>query len=491
MNSQKPTLVWFRNNLRTYDNAVLKAAIERGSPIIPIYFLETKRDSRRSHRSEIFVHFPQGASRLWLYHSLNSFQQELSKLGSRLVLLEGDPFKVFERVIRETGSGALYWDRSYEPYGRKRDEVLGQHLKRRGVFCASFNDTLLFDPSKILTREGTPFKVFTAFWNHCSGLTESEQPIQMPRPLPVPSHWPKSKRLEDLGLRVQAAWSEKIESFWQPGCEGAQKSWHKFLKNKLKNYSYYRNEPSIQGTSRLSPYLHFGEISARSIWYEVNQSMSRYRKAGIFREAEAFLRQIVWREFAYYLLYHFPKTVDQSLKKEFKKFKWRKDVALFHAWQKGQTGYPIVDAGMRELWATGWMHNRVRMIVASFLVKDLLQSWQEGARWFWDTLVDADLANNTFGWQWTAGCGADAAPYFRIFNPVLQGEKFDSAGNYVRRWIPELSKVPKRFIHQPWNAPSEVLIKAGVRFGRDYPERIVDHDQARKRALFAYARIKK
>jgi deoxyribodipyrimidine photo-lyase len=252
-----------------------------------------------------------------------------------------------------------------------------------------------------------------------------------------------------------------------------------------------RDRPFLEGTSRLSSHLHFGEISARQVWHETRKHAGTARLPGSARASEAFLRQIIWREFAHYLLFHFPETADKPLRKEFLRLKWKKDAKLLRAWQKGKTGYPIVDAGMRELWSTGWMHNRVRMIVGSFLVKDLLQDWRDGASWFMETLADADLANNTFGWQWVAGCGADAAPYFRIFNPVLQGEKFDPEGAYVKQWVPELSKVPAKFIHGPWQAPADVLAKAGVRLGKDYPAPVVDHDAARKKALFSYYRLKK
>jgi deoxyribodipyrimidine photo-lyase len=282
-----------------------------------------------------------------------------------------------------------------------------------------------------------------------------------------------------------------MECLWDPGALGALVALRKFLERKIEDYPAGRDRPAIDGTSKLSAPLHFGEISARQVWHAVRKHMASDRRPGVVRSSEAFLRQIVWREFAHYLLFHFPETVSKPLRKEFMKFPWKKDRKLLRAWQRGMTGYPVVDAGMRQLLETGWMHNRVRMIAASFLVKDLLQDWRDGAAWFMEMLVDADLANNTFGWQWIAGCGADAAPYFRIFNPVLQGEKFDPQGDYVRRWVPELSKVPAKFIHSPWRAPSEVLLKAGVCLGKDYPAQLVDHDGARKRALFVYYRLRK
>ncbi|HOW58434.1 MAG TPA: deoxyribodipyrimidine photo-lyase [Candidatus Omnitrophota bacterium] len=478
MNTKKSMLVWFRNNLRTEDNITLARAVEQDAPLIPLFIFDEKRDCG-------------SASRLWLYHALKSFERELFRLGTRLIFLKGDSRIILARLASETGAKALYWDRSYEPYQKEQDQLIQKDLEGWGIRCESFNDTLLFDPAQIRTRQGTPFKVFTAFWNHCTSLPEPMLPVRAPQRLSGPAKWPQSKRLEDFGLRDKARWSNKVEAFWEPGNVDVRKNWRKFLKEKLENYSHDRDRPALEGTSRLSPYLHFGEISVRSIWHEMRQYMVQHRRAGIFREAETFLRQIVWREFAHYFLFHFPETIEHPFRKEFEKFHWKKNSALLCAWRKGKTGYPIVDAGMRELWATGWMHNRVRMIVASFLVKDLLQPWQEGAQWFLETLVDADVANNVFGWQWTAGCGADAAPYFRIFNPILQGEKFDSRGDYVRRWVPELSKLPDRFIHKPWQASPEILAKAGIRLGKDYPDPVVDHHQARNRALFNYARMKK
>jgi deoxyribodipyrimidine photo-lyase len=432
-----------------------------------------------------------GASRWWLGNSLKELQRSFLAKQAHLILRKGDPFQALKALIRETGAGAVLWDRSFEPAQRKVDERVREGLTREGIFCEAITDSLLFDPARILNKQGTPFKVFTPFWNHCLSLDEPAAPAGSPAKWPAPARWPRSERVETLGLDLRAKWSVKMESFWRPGPQGVSSALRKFLNGKIEDYPAGRDHPGTEGTSRLSPHLHFGEISVRRVWHAVRKNRVADRRPGMARASEAFLRQMVWREFAYYQLFHFPGTVSQPLRKEFSKFKWKKDAKALRAWQKGATGYPVVDAGMRQLWRSGWMHNRVRMIAASFLVKDLLQDWREGAAWFMETLVDADLANNTFGWQWVAGCGADAAPYFRIFNPVLQGERFDPRGDYVRRWVPELSRVPARYIHAPWCAPAEVLAKAGVRLGKDYPAPGVDHGAARKRALLVYYRMGK
>lgn len=478
MTSKAPSLVWLRRNLRVEDNRVLKAAVERGGAVIPVYIWEELAG-------------PGAASRWWLRHSLKDLGRDLASRGSRLIVRRGDPLKILRALIRETGARAVLWDKSFEPLPYKADEQIRAELVRSGIFCDALNDALLFDPARIFNKQGTPFKVFTPFWNHCLSLEEPSAPVNTPAKLPAPSRWPRSEAWGSLGPEKNAKWAEKMKPFWKPGARGAAVSLRKFLAGTIEDYPTARDLPSVEGTSKLSPHFHFGEISARRVWRETYKYRALARRPGVVRSSEAFLRQIVWREFAHYLLFHFPETASKPLRKEFLEFQWKKETRRLHAWQRGLTGYPIVDAGMRQLWATGWMHNRVRMIAASFLVKDLLQDWREGAAWFMETLVDADLANNTFGWQWVAGCGADAAPYFRIFNPVLQGGKFDPQGDYVRRWVPELSKIPIKFIHSPWLAPSAVLKGAGVRLGKNYPEPVVDHDFARKRALFAYDRLRK
>jgi deoxyribodipyrimidine photo-lyase len=341
----------------------------------------------------------------------------------------------------------------------------------------------LFEPGTILNASGKPFQVFSAFWRVCLAAMSPTEPTPAPARIPGPKSLPESLALADFELEPEIDWAEGMREMWKPGESGAVKQIESFLETAIATYATGRDRPDHSGTSRLSPHLHFGEASVRQVWHRAGEHSDNDATAG-------YLRQIGWREFSHHLMFHFPHTPQHPLHQEFRFFPWRFDADAFRAWTRGQTGYPLVDAGMRELWHTGWMHNRVRMLVASFLVKHLMISWEEGARWFWDTLVDADLANNTMGWQWTSGCGADAAPYFRIFNPVAQGEKFDPEGAYVRRWVPELSKLSKLWIHKPWKAPAAVLSNAKVQLGRDYPWPIVDHGVARARALAALAAMK-
>jgi len=478
MSLPAPTLVWFRRNLRLDDNLVLREAARRGGPVIPVFI-------RRQAPYRVIT-----ASEVRLDRSLREFARELSRKDSRLIVRTGDPLDVFKKLIKETGAAAVLWDKSFEPIQRKTDDRIYAQLTRSGVSCGMINDGLLFDLGRILNKQGTPFKVFTPFLNHCLSLEEPLTARPCPR-LISPPKWPRSGAPDASYSGKGPEWFRKMEPLWVFGAAGASRALRKFLGGKIENYPADRDHPFMPGTSRLSSHLHFGEISVRRVWHEVRKHVAAVRYPGSVRASEAFLRQIVWREFAHYLLFHFPETADKPFRKEFLRFEWKKDAKLLCAWQKGETGYPIVDAGMRELWNTGWMHNRVRMIAGSFLVKDLFQDWRDGASWFMETLMDADLANNTFGWQWVAGCGADAAPYFRVFNPVLQGEKFDPQGAYVKRWVRELSKIPVKFIHCPWRASAEVLAKAGVRLGKDYPFPVVDHDAARKKTLFAYYRLGK
>jgi len=373
-----------------------------------------------------------------------------------------------------------------------RDKAIKARLAAGGVEGKSFNSALLFEPHTIANKQGGPFQVFTPYWRRCL-----EQAVAAPgkfaaKALQVPEKWPASLTLAELELLPKKAWADGWTKMWQPGEAGAQARLKAFMRTGAEDYAEQRNWPEVDGTSQLSPWLHFGELGPRQVWAALQ---AQSKASGVFpasNGARVFLSEIGWREFAYHQLFHFPRTPEQPLREEFARFPWAEDNggAKLRAWQRGRTGYPIVDAGMRQLWATGWMHNRVRMVVASFLVKHLRLSWQDGAAWFWDTLVDADLANNTLNWQWSAGCGADAAPYFRIFAPVLQGEKFDREGNYVRRWVPELAKVPVKWIQRPWEAPAEVLAAAGVRLGENYPRPIVDHGQARAEALAAFKSLR-
>jgi len=476
--SAPATLVWFRQDLRIQDNPALAAALARGRPVVPVYILDEKGEGRWA---------PGGASRWWLHHSLSALDAALRQRGSRLVLARGESGQVLRDLIKATGADALYWNRRYEPAVIARDKELKAGL---AVEVKSFNGALLFEPQTIQNKAGGPFQVFTPFWRHC--LTQAvDEPVKIASgPFPAPKAWPKSCGLEEFDLLPALNWDSAFTTSWTPGEAGAQAVMKRFTAKALNHYEEQRNRPDLDGTSSLSPHLHWGEIGPRQIWATVKASA---KGSGVFppsRGAQVFLSEVGWREFAHHLLYHFPHTAVQPLRSEFGAFPWEKNPRGLRAWQRGRTGYPIVDAGMRQLWTTGWMHNRVRMIVASFLVKHLRLSWQEGADWFWDTLLDADLASNTLGWQWSAGCGADAAPYFRIFNPILQGKKFDPDGTYVRRWVPELSRISTEFIHHPWEAPLDVLAAAGLSLGRDYPQPVVDHGEARKAALAALQSIR-
>ena len=479
--SASPSIVWFRIDLRLADHPALQAAIKRGGAIVPVFIHAPEEELPWS---------PGGASRWWLHQSLASLDASLRELNSRLVLRRGPTLESLQTLVQETGAGAVFWNRRYEPAVIARDRKVMEALGSDGLAAESFNAALLHEPWTIQNQSKKPFQVFTPFWRHCLAKPDPAEPLPAPKNILSPSKWPKSLALDELELKPTINWTDGLRAAWQPGEAGATANLGRFLTKAFDDYTDHRNRPDVVGTSRLSPYLHFGEISPRQVWHGLRRLASkRALPVGQWRGSQ-FLSEIGWREFAHHLLFHFPHTSTEPLRANFKEFPWRKNGAFLKAWQKGRTGYPIVDAGMRELWTTGWMHNRVRMIVASFLVKDMLTDWQEGARRFWDTLVDADLAQNTLGWQWTAGCGADAEPNFRIFNPVSQGEKFDPNGDYVRRWCPELAKLPDEWLHRPWEAPVEIFARAGMQPGRDYPERIISHAIAREVALEAFASIK-
>lgn len=470
MPQSKIAIVWFRQDLRLSDNPAFFTACQKGYQIIPLFIWSPLENGD----------WPEGgASKWWLHQSLKDFSSLLKSKKLSLILRKGKSLLVLKKVISETGASAVYWNRAYESFSIERDKEVKTELKNSGIEVESFNGHLLCEPWTIQNKQGRPFKVYTAFWNHLTSLDISP-PLEAPKSIQPYSQWTDSLTLDELELEPRIDWAKGMKREWNPGRKGAESELKRFVTDGLSLYEEGRDRPDLKGTSRLSPHLHFGEISAREIWHHIKLSA----------KTKPYLRQIAWREFSYHLLFHFPNTASDNLRENFNRFPWLKSALHVRAWQKGKTGYPIVDAGMRELWTTGWIHNRVRMIAASFLVKHLLIHWHEGAVWFWDTLVDADLPNNTMGWQWVAGSGADAAPYFRIFNPILQGEKFDPQGNYVRRWVPELSKVPQKWIHRPWEAPLEILEKAGVDLGKNYPKPIVDHEFARRRALQAYEKIK-
>jgi len=476
------SIVWFRRDLRLCDNPALDAAIARGRPIVAVYV----NDDADADRWK-----PGGASRWWLHGSLRALAAALEDRGNRLVLRTGSAADILDDLVAETGATAVYWNRRYEPWATSRDEKIKSALKDRGIETRSFNASLLAEPWEVATRQGGPYKVFTPFWKALRTLGSPDRPTPAPARITAPEAIPKGEDLSSWGLRPERPdWAGGLRRNWEPGEDHALSRLTDFVESAVFDYRDRRNLPALPGTSRLSPCLHFGEIGPRQVWNAVVGSALERTGSPDPRGVEVYLSEIAWREFSYHLLFHFPELPSSPLRAEFEDFRWRNEPVDLAAWQRGSTGYPIVDAGMRELWTTGWMHNRVRMIVASFLIKDLLIDWRTGADWFWDTLLDADLASNSASWQWVAGCGADAAPYFRIFNPTIQGTKFDPDGGYVRKWVPELAGLSDAAIHAPWDAKPIDLADAGIDLGRTYPMPMVDHRAARRRALDTLARIK-
>ena len=467
-------IVWFRRDLRLVDNPALAAALARHEQVLPVYIHAPQEESPWSSGA---------ASDWWLHHALGDLAAQLQ---GALLIRQGASLAILEDLIARSGATAVYWNRLYEPAAISRDSMLKSALGKAGVGVESSNAGLLFEPWEVHNKQGRPYRVFTPFWKRM---------LEFGLPQPLAAVPAMRGRLADartldrlggiapnaLGLLPDIRWDAGIAGAWQPTRAAAEARLEEFLVTDLRHYSHGRDVPASDQVSRLSPYLHFGQLGPR----EIVAACRDQRHA-----AADFLREIGWREFAHHLLFHYPHTTDAPLDERFATFPWREDQAALRAWQRGETGIPLVDAGMRQLWSTGWMHNRVRMIVASFLTKNLLLPWQAGARWFWDTLVDADLANNSSGWQWTAGCGADAAPYFRVFNPVTQGEKFDPRGDYVRRWVPALDRVPAKWVQRPWEAPEAILREAGVTLGRNYPHPIVDLKASRQRALDTWAQVK-
>lgn len=458
--------MWLRRDLRLADNPALHAAIGAGYAPILVYIHAPEDDAPWQ---------PGAATKWWLHHSLAALTGEIEKLGGRLLLRAGPTAAALDALIADTGATAVYWNRLYEPATRERDTVIKADLKSRGMDAQSFAGHLLSEPFSIKTGAGEPYRVFTPYWRNLSQRIDSSAPLSAPRELP--GNAAHSLSLDALGLLPSIRWDSGFSERFTPGETGANEALEIFCESALESYANGRDLPDRHGTSRLSPHLHFGEISPRAIAHRLLAHAAPAAKL----VAEPYLRELGWRDFGHHLLFHFPHLHEQPMQPAFQAFPWAEvDAGKLHAWQRGQTGIPIIDAGMRELWQTGWMHNRVRMIVASFLTKNLRYHWLHGARWFWDTLLDADLANNTQGWQWTAGCGADAAPYFRVFNPVAQGERFDPLGVYVKRFVPELKQLSAKVIHQPWSV-------GGV---SGYPKALVDLKLTREAALAAFAQMR-
>jgi deoxyribodipyrimidine photo-lyase len=466
--AETPVIYWFRQDLRLADLPALLKATSQGQKVIPCFILDEGAAEEWATGN---------AGRWWLYHSLLSLDQSLTDRGSGLVVRRGETAPMLAQLAEETGATQIYCSRAYEPWNLELEETVASHLDRGGRQLVSCAGSLLYEPDKVFNRSGQPFRVFTPYWKHCRSKPTPGQPLSDPPPASLSSEIPPGLAPANWGLLPESP-GRRWQDNWQPGETGAARRLEQFVSHSLSNYKEGRDHPAMDDTSRLSPHLHWGEVSPRQIWQSIALSGDD--------SGDKFLSELGWREFSHYLLYHFPHTTDRPFKDRFSNFPWLGQETLFEAWKRGQTGYPIVDAGMRELWHTGFMHNRVRMICASFLTKHLLLPWQWGARWFWDQLLDADLANNTCGWQWVAGCGADAAPYFRIFNPTLQGKKFDTEGAYVRRWVPELSALPNRDLHEPHSLPEATLKQLGVTLGETYPTPVVDHKQAREAALSAW-----
>ncbi len=488
--------------MRIADNPALLAGLERASRssggLLPVYIWEGAGGRAWA---------PGAAARWWLWRSLRALDADLVRRGSRLAVERGDPASILPGLARQAGAGVVVWASGLDPEELADDERVAAALRAAAIESLVVPQAnLLFDPAARRTREGRPYTVFTPFWRSCLTGPATPEPHPEPHALPPAPARPVGLPLAALEREAVRPWSAGLDEVWTPGETGAHARLAGFLDGPLAGYAADRDRPDLEASSRLSPHLRWGELSARQVWHAVAGVLaeagldleaavgppgwSKEQAPGLRRSTGAFLRQLGWREFGHHLLRHFPETPERPLHERFSAFPWRDDPDEREAWRRGRTGYPVVDAGLRELWTTGWMHNRARLLAGSFLVKDLLLPWQDGAAWFWDTLVDADLANNTLGWQWVAGCGADAAPYFRVFNPVTQSRRFDPDGAYVRRWAPEIAELDTPHLHAPWEAPQAALVAAGVRLDATYPEPLVEHGEARLRALAAYEAVR-
>ncbi|MEO1574351.1 MAG: deoxyribodipyrimidine photo-lyase [Pseudomonadota bacterium] len=475
--SDAPIVVCFRQDLRLADHPALNAAVATGQPLVLCYVHDDTSPGDWAMG---------GASRWWLHHSLRSLARDITTRGATLTLREGVWSDTVAVLARSVGADAVYWTRGYEPWFIRQERALRDALN--DIEVRRFPGTLLFEPEDVQTGSGGPYKVFTPFWKACLKKPAPADARPAPKALNGVDNPPDSLALEDLGLLpTRPDWAGGLRDTWSPGETGAHDRLNDFTDGVIGDYDDARNLPGVDGTSMLSPHLHFGELSPRQVWHAAHAASARGQHQ---RGIDVFLSEIGWREFSYHLLVHWPTLPEDPFREQFAAFRWRQDGPSLRSWQRGQTGMPIVDAGMRQLWHTGWMHNRVRMIVASLLVKNVLIHWREGEDWFWDTLVDADLASNAAGWQWVAGSGADAAPYFRIFNPVTQSAKFDPNGDYLRRWVPEIAGLDKKHIHDPSSAPDHVLAAAGITLGTTYPLAIVDLKATRQRALDTYKALR-
>lgn len=480
------TLVWFRQDLRLSDNPALHYAAQSGNGILPVFIFDYVNSGGRGNGA---------ASNWWLHHALVALNKSLN---NQLFILHGNPVEIIPELVATYQCEQVCWNRCYEPWRIHRDKLIKQKLSNTGTTVKSFNGSLLWEPHTVLKKDQTPYKVFTHYYRRgCLLNTPPRTPLPTPEELKLQGIaaqdqlYQGESGIKQLKLLPDIPWDHHFADCWQPGEINARNRLKNFTQKRAKLYKQQRDFPSVSGTSKLSPYLHFGEISVHQIWHAIWQSVADSQTNPLDNEdLDCYLSELGWREFSYYLLYHFPSIPESNFNPKFNHFPWGSSAANLKKWQRGQTGYPIVDAGMRELWQTGYMHNRVRMIVGSFLVKNLLIDWREGERWFWDCLVDADLAANTASWQWVAGSGADAAPYFRIFNPVTQGKKFDANGDYVRKFCPELRKLPEKYIHTPWEAPQNILDYAGIELGKTYPKPIVELSESRQKALDAFQQLK-
>ena len=469
----RPVILWFRRDLRLADNPALHLATSSGRPVIPLYILDETEG----------VRFPGAAGLWWLDKSLAALEDALQQRGAALILRRGDAANIVQEVVKTSKAAAVYWNRLYDPKQVDRDKALKAALQDQGVEVKTCDASLLIEPWEIETKTGGVYHVYTPFWRAARAKIGDFTVYAAPARLKAPPHNARSDALSAWALHPSKPdWSKGFGD-WTPGEDGAHKRLTRFIDTRLSDYPEHRDLPAREATTRLSPHLHWGEIGPRQVFRAIDAAAHRH--PDLHAQADKFLAELGWREFNHHLLFERPELPKRNFKAAFDAMAWRKDKRAFKAWTRGLTGYPMVDAGMRELWTSGYMENRVRMICASFLIKHLLIDWREGEAWFWDTLCDADEANNVMNWQWVAGSGADASPWFRIFNPIAQGEKYDPDGAYVRRWVPELAKLPNKHLHAPWTAPNAVLDKAGVRLGDTYPEPIVEHEQARKRALDA------